>query len=183
MVEINLDQEIPSWLAILFSFMTTILISVHVFALMISTCILPNIETVEAMHNNTYVQQELLGNSRSISIDSSHTKFRKYIEVAWIFSTGFGALLFLIEIPILMLVKFYHLSIAAAYVSIGIMVPVCILFVYFALRFYRKLVEHKQSGNALQLEELQIMVSNLRGGEEEGTVAPSSDNSPKIGIK
>ena len=177
MVEINLDIGIPSWLAILFSFMTTILVSVHVFALMISTCILPNIETVEAMHNSIYVQQEM-GN-KTIAADSSHTKFRRYIEVAWIFSTGLGALLFLTEIPILMLVKFYHLSIAAAYVSIGIMVPVCVLFVFFALRFYRKLVEHKQSENALQLEELQIMVAQLKTDDEGATL----DSSPKIGVE
>lgn len=177
MVEINLDVGIPSWLAIIFSLTTTVLISVHVFALMISTCILPNIETVEAMHNSNYVQQEMGG--RTIATDSSHTKFRRYIEVAWVFSTGLGALLFLIEIPILMLVKFYHLSMAAAYVSIGIMIPVCVLFVFFALRFYRKLVEHKQSENALQLEELQVMATQL-GTHDEGATL---DSSPKIGVK
>ena len=177
MVEINLDvgdNAIPKWLAILFSFMTTVLISVHVFALMISVCILPNIETVELMQNSLYAQQEL--GEATLLTDSPHCKFRRYIEVAWIFSTGLGTLLFLTEIPILMCVKFYHLSKEAAFVSIGIMVPVCILFIFFALRFYRKLVEHKQHNNALQIEELQVMATQLRNDE-----VTAMFDSPKIG--
>ena len=175
MVEINLDTGVPQGLAILFSFTTTILISVHVFALMISTCILPNIETVELMHNSVYVQQEL--GDKTLASHSPHRKFRHYIEVAWIFSTGLGALLFLIEIPILMWVKFYYLSIYAAYVSMGIMVPVCVLFVFFAFKFYRKLVEHKQSKNTMQLEELQVMATYLKNDE-----ATAMFDSPKIGV-
>lgn len=178
MVEINLDvgaNQIPPWLAILFSFMTTILISVHVFALMISVCILPNIETVEQMHNSIYVQQEI--GEKIMSTDSPHRKFRRYIEVAWIFSTGLGTLLFLMEIPVLMFVKFYHLSLPAAYISLGIMVPVCVLFVIFALRFYRKLVEHKHHKNAMVIEELQEMATQLGHAEESAMI----HHGPKLG--
>lgn len=167
MVEINLGDgkdKLPEPLCILFSLMTTCLISVHVFALMISVCILPNIETVEQLHNSAYIQQEI--GVKTLPTDSPHRKLRKYIEVAWIFSTGLGTLLFLMEIPVLMWVKFYFLSKAAAYLSTAIMVPVCILFVVFALRFYRKLVEHKHKKNEKELEELQVIATRLDKDQE-----------------
>lgn len=177
MVELNIpgsgEKQIPNGLSIFFSLLTTCLISVHVFALMISVCILPNIETVEQMHNNAYLEQGL--GVKTLPTDSPHRKFRKYIEVAWIFSTGLGTLLFLMEIPVLMWVKFYNLSKGAVYVSTAIMVPVCILFVVFALKFYRKLVEHKHKKNEKQLEELQVIATRL-GKDQETLIL----NSPKI---
>lgn len=156
MVEINLEQSIPGTLCIIFSVMTTILISVHVFALMISVCILPNIETIDQLTNDT--------NEHGVAVlpcDSPHTALRKYIEVAWLFSTGIGTLLFLLEIPILMWVKFYTLSKTAAYISTGIMVPVSIMFLFFAVRFYRKLVEHKHDQNTKEIEELQYIATQV----------------------
>merc|ERR1719495_2845345 len=69
MVEINLEQNIPQWLFIVFSVMTTILISVHVFALMISTCILPNIETVDQLNSHTDHFESVIG---TLACDSPH---------------------------------------------------------------------------------------------------------------
>ena len=50
MVEILVEPGIPEGLLIAFSVMTTILISVHVFALMISVYIFPNIDGVANIH-------------------------------------------------------------------------------------------------------------------------------------
>ena len=50
MVEIPVEPGIPEGLLIAFSVMTTILISVHVFALMISVYIFPNIDGVANIH-------------------------------------------------------------------------------------------------------------------------------------
>ena len=169
MVEIQLVDKLPNYLCIAFSLLTTILISVHVFALMISVCILPNIETVEQMHSSTFIQVEL--GMKTLPNDSPHTKLTKYIETAWIFSTGLGTLLFLMEIPVLMWVKFYYLSPAAAYVSTAVMVPVCVLFVIFAMRFYRKLIQHKHDLSTKGLEELQFIATQL--GKEEHLITDS----------
>lgn len=160
MVEINLDgnKPIPSFLCIIFSVMTTILISVHVFALMISVCILPNLETVDQLNKRDCCSD---AKKPVISCDSPHTALRSYIEVAWLFSTGLGTLLFLMEIPILMWVKFYNLSKPAAYASMGIMGPVCIVFLIFAVHFYRKLVKHKHDQSARGMEELQLIATQV----------------------
>ena len=65
----------------MFACITTLLVIVHLFSLMIATCVLPNIEAAIAIRKWS---------------SSPHHKFRSQIEVAWILSTGFGLVLFLI---------------------------------------------------------------------------------------
>ena len=161
MVEIQLDAHTPEALLIAFSVTTTILISVHVFALMISVCVLPNIESV--------------ANSHTIK-DSPHEKLHSFIEMAWIFSTGLGTLLFLAEIAILAWVKFWSYSQKAAIAASVVLVPVCILFVMFAVHFYRSLVEHKCDLSAERVEELQQIAIQLQ------TPAISSQNPSPVPI-
>lgn len=165
MVEIQLEDGIPEGLLIAFSVMTTILISVHVFALMISVCILPNIEGVANIHQQgTQVVQ-----------DSPHEKLHIHIEIAWIFSTGLGTLLFLAEIAILCWVKFYLQSQTAALAASVVLVPVCIVFVWFAIHFYRSLVQHKYERSFQGIEELQQIANQLHTdtGTSPNTPTPS----------
>ena len=70
----------------MFACITTLLVIVHLFSLMIATCVLPNIEAAIAIQKWT---------------SSPHTEFRSQIEVAWILSTGIGLVLFLVG-------KFYN---------------------------------------------------------------------------
>ncbi|KAM9393732.1 calcium release-activated calcium channel protein 1-like [Pholidichthys leucotaenia] len=155
MVEVQLEEEheYPPGLLIAFSACTTVLVAVHLFALMISTCILPNLEAVSNVHNLNSVNE------------SPHERMHRHIELAWAFSTVIGTLLFLTEVMLLCWVKFLPLkkkgkndSIspgeAAAIASTCIMVPFGFVFIIFAVHFYRTLVSHKTDRQIRELEQV-----------------------------
>ncbi|KAK2837544.1 hypothetical protein Q5P01_014756 [Channa striata] len=154
MVEVQLEQDdkYPPGLLIAFSVCTTVLVAVHLFALMISTCILPNLEAVSNVHNLNSVNE------------SPHERMHRHIELAWAFSTVIGTLLFLTEVMLLCWVKFLPLSDvrngtissgkAAAIASTSIMVPFGIVFIVFAVHFYRTLVSHKTDRQIRELEQV-----------------------------
>lgn len=165
MVEVQLERDhtYPPGLLIAFSACTTVLVAVHLFALMISTCILPNLEAVSNVHNLNSVKE------------SPHERMHRHIELAWAFSTVIGTLLFLAEVVLLCWVKFLPLQTpvqskngegestpppgispgqAAAITSTTIMVPFGLVFIVFAVHFYRSLVSHKTDRQFQELEEL-----------------------------
>ena len=147
MVEMQIE-EAPSGLVVAFAVVTTLLVAVHLLALMISTCILPNIEAVSNIHNVNAVHE------------SPHDRMRWYIELAWIFSTGFGILLFLADMAILAWLRFHDTRAAAIAASV-IIVPALIVFMIFAIHFYRNLIGHRYERSARELEELEGMASQL----------------------
>lgn len=101
-------------------------------------------------------------------------KIFRYIEIAWSFSTLFGLLLFLIEIAILCWVKFYDLSKAAAWSACIILIPVLIVFVAFAVHFYRSLVTHKYEVTISGIRELEILKEQMEQDHRE-----QPQNNPK----
>ncbi len=76
MVEISLDDyrdsNTPTTLIITYSTLTCLVVSVHLFALMISTCLLP---FFEGDYGIGYEENDIM---------------HFYIELAWILSTGIG---------------------------------------------------------------------------------------------
>ncbi|KAG2463525.1 calcium release-activated calcium channel protein 1-like [Polypterus senegalus] len=167
MVEVQLQDTFsyPPGLLIAFSVCTTVLVAVHLFALMISTCILPHIESVSNIHNLNSVSE------------SPHERMHHYIELAWGFSTALGILLFLVEVVLLCWVKFLPVGVPvmkdgliinttenskydeserwnAALAATVIMVPVVLIFMAFAFHFYRSLVTHKTDRHTQGLDEL-----------------------------
>jgi len=158
MVEVQLgqgkDDVIPEGLLIAFAICTTLLVAVHMLALMISTCILPNIEAVSNIHSINAVHE------------SPHEKMHYYIETAWAFSTVFGILLFLLEIGLLCWVKFINYSRNAALSATVLLIPVFVVFVAFATHFYRKLVSHQYERSEYGLRELENMITQLESGDQ-----------------
>ncbi|XP_077995288.1 protein orai-2-like [Glandiceps talaboti] len=161
MVEVQLDYEypIPDGLLVLFSVCTTVLVVVHLFALLISTCILPHIEAVSNVHSITAVNE------------SPHNNMQCYIEMAWAFSTVIGIMLFIFEIAIICWVKFYGHSTNAAIAATAIVGPAIIVFCIFAFHFYRSLVKHKYERSSQNVEELEHMALQL---QENGPMTPST---------
>uniref|UniRef100_A0AAZ3PAZ6 Calcium release-activated calcium channel protein 1 n=2 Tax=Oncorhynchus TaxID=8016 RepID=A0AAZ3PAZ6_ONCTS len=181
MVEVQLDTSYPypPGLLIAFSACTTVLVAVHLFALMVSTCILPNIEAVSNVHNLNSVKE------------SPHERMHHHIELAWAFSTVIGTLLFLAEVVLLCWVKFLPIrpknhnpnngtisaGVAAAITSTSIMVPFGLIFIVFAVHFYRSLVSHKTDRQFQELEELSNLTrlqNELDGRGESHLQSPSS---------
>ncbi|KAH8348417.1 hypothetical protein KR084_007200 [Drosophila pseudotakahashii] len=151
MVEVQLDHDtnVPPGMLIAFAICTTLLVAVHMLALMISTCILPNIETVCNLHSISLVHE------------SPHERLHWYIETAWAFSTLLGLILFLLEIAILCWVKFFDLSPAAAWSACVVLIPVMIIFMAFAIHFYRSLVSHKYEVTVSGIRELEMLKEQM----------------------
>ncbi|CAL4191310.1 unnamed protein product [Meganyctiphanes norvegica] len=157
-------SHVPESLLIAFSVCTTLLVAVHLLALMISTCVLPH---VEAVANMAHVDSLTNVSSPSIS-ESPHVTMHRYIEAAWTFSTVLGILLFLVEIGLLSWVKFLDYSRPAAIGSTILLVPIVILFTLFALHFYYKLVAHKVEHADKNLKDLEQQLKALQEGNTNG---------------
>ncbi|KAF3426455.1 hypothetical protein E2986_04585 [Frieseomelitta varia] len=155
-VQLNSDTQVPSQMLIAFAVCTTLLVAVHMLALMISTCILPNIEAVCNLHSISLVHE------------SPHERLHWYIEVAWAFSTLLGLLLFLLEIAILCWVKFYDFSQVAAWSACIVLIPVLIIFLAFAIHFYRSLVAHKYEVTVSGIRELELLKEQIESTDVEG---------------
>jgi len=152
MVEIQIDDNIPTGLLVAFAICTVLLIAVHMLALMISTCILPNVEAVSNLHLQT----------PNTVFDSPHQKMSKIIELAWGFSTVLGILLFLVEIAILCWVKFYNLRThLVAWIATALLIPIICIFLAFAAHFYLKLVSHKSEMYEHNMKELELLKDQL----------------------
>ena len=133
-----------------------LLIAVHMLALMISTCILPNVEAVANLHFQT---------SKTV-FESPHMKMNAIVELAWGFSTVLGILLFLAEIAILCWVKFFKWSHSAAWTATGLLIPIMFVFIAFAAHFYLKLVSHKSEVYDDGIKELELLKGQLSTAEE-----------------
>ena len=72
--------QVPEPLLIVFVICTVLLIAVHMLALMISTCILPNVEAVANLHYQT----------QKTVFESPHMTMNFIVELAWGFSTVIG---------------------------------------------------------------------------------------------
>ena len=92
---------------------------------------------------------------------------RIYIEIAWQFSTVFGIFLFLIELAILCWVKFWDIGYRdrsgqrAALVATIILIPIGVVFIGFAIHFYRTLVSHKFERHEKNLQEIERLATQL----------------------
>ncbi|XP_025195466.1 calcium release-activated calcium channel protein 1 isoform X2 [Melanaphis sacchari] len=159
MVEMQIEpnSKIPKGMLIAFAVCTTLLVAVHMLALMISTCILPNIEAICNLHSVSLVHE------------APHERLHWYIETAWAFSTLLGLLLFLAEIAILCWIKFYDVYECAAWSAIIILIPVLVIFLAFAIHFYQSMVAHKYEVTVSGIRQLELLKEQIEAGDMERT--------------
>uniref|UniRef100_A0A6P7F3C0 Calcium release-activated calcium channel protein 1-like n=1 Tax=Diabrotica virgifera virgifera TaxID=50390 RepID=A0A6P7F3C0_DIAVI len=153
MVELQIQkplENISEEVLIAFAIITTLLVVVHMLALMISTCILPNIEAICYLDSINSVEE------------SPHERLHWYIETAWAFSTLLGLLLFLVEIAILCWIKFINFNETAAWSATFILVPIFFVFLAFAVHLYRSLVTHKYETTLTGIKKLEILQKRIR---------------------
>uniref|UniRef100_A0A5K3EYM6 Calcium release-activated calcium channel protein 1 n=1 Tax=Mesocestoides corti TaxID=53468 RepID=A0A5K3EYM6_MESCO len=167
-IENDEDNRVPEALLVVFTAFASLLVVVHITALMISTCILPQLECYISMCENS-----------DGGVDSPYEKVRGYIEMAWIFSTALGMLLFLVVVVLACWVKFWNISKWSAGVCFLIVGPVVLVFVLFAIFFYRTLISFKYQHASKMVDSLDRWMSEL----EKGTCSPqphasSFPNSP-----
>jgi calcium release-activated calcium channel protein 1 len=68
-------------------------------------------------------------------------------------------------------VKFYDFSTAAAWSACIVLVPVVIIFVVFAIHFYRSLVTHKYEVSASGIRELELLKARMDAEDTENRAA------------
>lgn len=158
MVELQIQdpEKVPKVVLITFAVITTLLVAVHMLALMISTCILPNIEAICNLDSINLVEE------------SPHERLHWYIETAWAFSTLLGLLLFLAEIAILCWIKFFGVDPYASWSATVVLIPILFVFLAFAIHFYRSLVAHKYETTLSGIRELEILKEQIEQGNVEG---------------
>ncbi|XP_062310432.1 calcium release-activated calcium channel protein 1-like [Osmerus eperlanus] len=162
MVEMDLESTdpYPRWLLVAFSACTTTLVAVHLFALVISTCLLPHFDALARL------------DIKNLGFESPQKSLHSYVEAAWILSTVVGTLLSLVEVVLVVWIKFLPLnpnnmekndmsSSEAAITSSSIMLAVGLLFIVFAVHFYYTLVVHKTDCQTEKLKELDYITKIL----------------------
>lgn len=118
----------PSWLVSLLSVNSVVLISMHSFAFVIGTCLLPTLKAVE----EEYVPpQEGQLYMKPVPEYSPHRRFSGFIRTSHRISHIFGLFVFLLEVPLVAWVKFWDLSINAGIASSVAMFPFLVAFVIF----------------------------------------------------
>lgn len=159
-IQLNNESEVPAALLVCFVICTTLLIAVHMLSLMIATCILPHIESVAIIP----------GTLEYSANDGAHDRMKNYIETSWFFSTTVGIFLFLVEIDLICWVKFWNYGsssgtnvgkIASISVTIAL-IPIFVLFIAFAIKFYRNLVTHQFDRSEREISELDTLMIQLK---------------------
>lgn len=78
------------------------------------------------------------------------------------------AFVILLEIAILCWVKFYDFSKVAAWSACIVLIPVLIIFLTFAIHFYRSLVAHKYEVTISGIRELELLKEQIESTDNEG---------------
>uniref|UniRef100_A0A158PNU2 Protein orai n=1 Tax=Anisakis simplex TaxID=6269 RepID=A0A158PNU2_ANISI len=164
LVELQYESTTPPFLLILLGVVTTLLVSVHLLALMMSTCILPYIE------------------ANGCTQDSPHIRLKFYIDLSWLFSTCIGLVLFLVEIGVIFFVKFNAVNYeTAAYITTAMLIPVLIIFTVFSCLIHKNRFIHSMDRVDTKVNDLQKFLNDNESSVALQKIATSVPRHPMIG--
>ncbi|VDQ03672.1 unnamed protein product [Trichobilharzia regenti] len=146
MVVVGVERP-PEALLVAFTTLACLLVVVHIMAVMISTCILPHIDS-----------------DGSMTEEAPHNRLRTFVEVAWIFSTVVGIILFLAVVILACWVKFWFVSRLSAIAGTTVVLPAVLLFMIFAVLFYRSLINYKVERATEMIRNIDMRMSCLESG-------------------
>nr|CAH8847387.1 unnamed protein product [Trichobilharzia regenti] len=142
----------PEALLVAFTTLACLLVVVHIMAVMISTCILPHIDSYTVPRDG------------SMTEEAPHNRLRTFVEVAWIFSTVVGIILFLAVVILACWVKFWFVSRLSAIAGTTVVLPAVLLFMIFAVLFYRSLINYKVERATEMIRNIDMRMSCLESG-------------------
>ena len=149
MVEVSLHDDTPEVLLVVFSVSTTLVVVVHLAAVMVSTCILPFIMAAGEPDN--------CANMSGLP----HEQMRTFVELAWILSTVVGIFLFLAQMAVIVWLRLQKLDIMAAACSMAIIGPAIVLFAVFSIRFYQGLIRIKYRTSREEIEKMELIIHEM----------------------
>uniref|UniRef100_A0A1I7UJP3 Protein orai n=1 Tax=Caenorhabditis tropicalis TaxID=1561998 RepID=A0A1I7UJP3_9PELO len=156
LVELQYDESTSKPLLIVLGVVTSLLVSVHLLALMMSTCILPYMEATGCTQ------------------DSPHLKLKFYIDLSWLFSTCIGLLLFLVEIGVIFYVKFTAVGYPiAGYITTAMLIPVGVVFVLFSYLIHKNRVSHSLGRFKDKVDTMKQFL-DVEANLQKSTIAPST---------
>ncbi|XP_059481387.1 calcium release-activated calcium channel protein 1-like [Neocloeon triangulifer] len=168
-LQLDMDTTVPVWLFTLFAVNTVTLIAVHIFSLVISTCLLPSMEAVAQEY-----EPPLPGAAKVCPVPdfSPHNRLRKFVNLSVALSNVLGLFLFLFEVALLAWVKFWDHSKAACWAGSLIMAPVLVLFLAFCWHFNRVLGECAYGKRDQEIREMQdeLSANEISGQTRQGSV-------------
>ena len=145
-VELSLDSykehKASDGVIICYAIVSCLLVGIHLLALLMSMCILPELKSV-IRQSNVWINNE---NTKPLS------SLNVYIEIAWVVSTGFGLFLFIIELCLIFWIKVSGISQVAAITAITTLCIVGCPFILFAVGFYFRIARAKVNLHQNDLE-------------------------------
>jgi len=151
-LQVNVPTTCPAWLFSLYAANTVLLIASNIFALMVSTCLLPRMSAISEEYN--------VADLHEVPTFSPHDRLKGLVSLSAGLAHVFGLFLFLIELILLNWVKFWDFSIPAATAGSITMVPFMILFAISLMHLKKLLAEHKCSFRESKIKEVQTTFKN-----------------------
>jgi calcium release-activated calcium channel protein 1 len=156
-LQVDIDTTCPVWLFTLFAVNTVTLIAVHIFSLVISTCLLPSMEAVAKEYEAPCSGALRV---RQVPDFSPHDRLRTFVNLSVTLSNVLGLFLFLFEVALLAWVKFWDHARSACWAGSLVMAPALVLFLAFCWHFHQVLGDVAYQSRDQEIRDMQLELTS-----------------------